>query len=207
MDVNHVYRGFSRIEHGREANKMEKTRGKGLSLQATTFDNLVLSIDYDAIEKDFPDGDSESDDDWSDDGIFNNDVAVPDIIFNNLNGNVAVRVFKVLAKINVFPSSLVGETCFTIGLSSLPVESVNDGFPIKFYWDVGEMQLVENDTLIFLPNNCLEKLETIWLNSTNEKYIFEFLLIVAFEQCVLRFGLNDQLLLQTICFQIDLAYD
>ena len=184
---------------------MEERRGNGL-FDKRPFDNLVLGMDYDAIEKGFPAGDSNSDDDWSDDGIFNHAVAVPDIIFNNLNGNVAVSVFKVLAKINDFPSLLVGETRFIIGLGSLPVESVNDGFPIKFYWDVGEMQLVENDTLLFLPNDSLEKLETIWLNSNNEENIFELLLIVELEPGVLRFGLNDQLLLQTICFQSDLAY-
>ena len=204
MDVNHVYRGFLGSNTDVKLIKWKKYEVMDYHYKRP-FDNLVLGIDYDAIEKKFPAGDSDSDDDWSDDGIFNHDVAVPDIIFNNLNGNVAVRVFKVFAKINDFPSLLVGETRFIIGLSSLPVESVNDGFPIKFYWDLGEMQLVENDTLIFLPYDCLEKLETIWLNSNNEENIFEFLLLVDFEQGVLRFGLNDQLLLQTICFQSDLA--
>ena len=205
-DVNHVYRSFLSSNTDVKPIKWKKYEVMDYHYKRS-FDNLVLGIDYDEIEKDFPAGDSDSDDDWSDDGIFNHDVAVPDITFNNLNDNQAVRVFKVLAKINDFPSLLVGETRFIIGLSSLPVKSVNDGFPIKFYWDVGEMQLVENDTLIFLPDDCLEKLETIWLNSNNEENIFEFLLIVDFEQGVLRFDLNDQLLLQTICFQSDLAYE
>ena len=204
-DVNHVYRGFLGSNTDVKPIKWKKYEVMDYHYKRS-FDNLVLGIDYDEIEKDFPAGDSDSDDDWSDDGIFNHDVAVPDITFNNLNYNQAVRVFKVLAKINDFPSLLVGETRFIIGLSSLPVDSVNDGFPFKLYWDVGEMQLVENDTLIFLPDDCLEKLETIWLNDNNEN-IFEFLLIIDFEQGVLRFGLNDNLLLQTICFRRDLPYE
>ena len=123
---------------------MEKIRGNGLPLQAT-IKQFSPCIDYDANEKDFPGGDLDLDDEWSDDGIFNHDVAVPDIIFNNHNDK-AVRVFKIPAKIDDFPSLLVGETRFIFGLSSLPVESVNNGFPVKFHWDVAEMQLVENDT-------------------------------------------------------------
>ena len=207
MDVNHVYRGFLGSNTDVKPIKWKKYEVMDYHYNRP-FDSLVLGIDYHAIEKDFPSGDLDSDDDWSDYGIFNHAVAVPDVILNNLNGKVADRVFKVRAKINDFPALLVEETRFIIALSSLPVETVNHGFPIKFYWAVGEMQLVENDTLFFLPNDCLEKLETIWLNNSNNvENIFEFLLIVDFEQGVLRFGLNDQLLLQTMCFQSDLAYE
>ena len=83
-DVNHVYRGFLGSNTDVKPIKWKKYEVMDYHYKRS-FDNLVLGIDYDEIEKDFPAGDSDSDDDWSDDGIFNHDVAVPDITFNNLN--------------------------------------------------------------------------------------------------------------------------
>ena len=205
-EVSHVYSGF--LETNTEVKPLKWKKYQVLDYHyKRPFDNIVLGIDYDAIERYFPVDESDSDDDVSDDWLYTHDVAVPDIIFSNLSEHEDVRVFKILAKMKDFSTLLVGETRFTFGLRSLPVDSVNDGYPLKFCWDVGEMQMVENDTLIYLPIDCLEKLETIWLNSNNDENSFEFLLIIDFDQGVLRFGLNDKLLSQGVCFQRNVPYE
>ena len=206
-EVSHDYSGF--LGANTEVKPIKWKKYEVLDYHyKRPFNNLVLGIDYDAIERDFPADESDSDDDGSEyHGLSTNDVAVPDITFNDFTEHERVRVFKILAKIKDFATLLVGETRFTFGLRSLPVDGVNDGYPLNFCWDVGEMQLVENDTLIFLPNDCLEKLETIWLNSNTDQSIFEFLLIIDFDRGLLRFGLNDKLLPQAVSFHRNIPYE
>ena len=99
----------------------------------------------------------------------------------------------------------MGELKFSSGLQSL-TPNVSDMNLLRYYWDVSENVMIENEALIFTPDDYVDRIENAWLNSNNGDEILDFLLFVDFDASCLRFGLNNTVLPKKVFFKRNEPY-
>ena len=101
-----------------------------------------------------------------------------------------VQVFRIAGKTSDFPSFAMGESKFSSDLQGL-TPNVSGMNPLRYYWDVSENNVIENEALSFNPDDYLDRIENGWLSTNNGDEFLEFLLFVDFDESCLRFGLNN----------------
>ena len=61
--------------------------------------------------------------------------------------------------------------------------------------------MIENEGVIFTPDDYMDRIENAWLSSNNGDESLEILLFVHFEASCLRFGLNNTVLPKKVFFK------
>lgn len=164
---------------------------------ATKFHELLLDIPLDAEEDDRMNV-------WQRDELFDSTATLHTIIDAGRD-QFGVRAFKILAKIKDFPAVLSNESTFSFGLQTVVNNSSFQEPAPRYYWQVNDNILVENDCLQFV--DFTDDLENAWLRCHGVDDIFEFLLFIDFNENCLRFGLNDYVFANKIMFPRDESYE
>ena len=169
-----------------------------------SFQKVVFRLDYDAFRQDFlPTTDEESEDDEYDE-IYDS-TCVPSSSITTAKEKRGVRAFRIAVKTSDFPSIAMGESKFSFGLQGL-TPNVSDMNPLRYYWDVSENVTIENEALIFIPDDYMDRIENAWLSSNNGDEILEFRLFVDFDASCLRFGLKNTVLPKKVFFKRNEPY-
>ena len=161
-------------------------------------------MDYDAFRQDFPPTSNDESEDDEYEEIYDS-TCVPSSIITTAEEKRGVRAFRIAVKTSDFPSIAMGESKFSFGLQGL-TPNVSDKNPLRYYWDVSENVMTENEALIFTPEDYMDKIENTWLSSNNGDEILEFLLFVDFDASCLRFGLNNTVLPKKVFFKRNEPY-
>ena len=164
-----------------------------------SFQKVVFGVDYDAFRQVFPPMlDEESEDDQYNE-IYDS-TYVSSSIITTAEEKRGVRASRIAVKTSDSPSLAMGETKFSFGLQGL-TPSLSGINPLRYYWDVTENVLIENEALIFTPDDYMDRIENAWLSSNSDDQSLEFLLFVDFDASCLRFGRNNTVLPKKVFFQ------
>ena len=170
----------------------------------SSFHRAVFRVDYDTFRQDFPPmSDEESEDDEYDE-IYDS-TCVSRSIITTAEEKRGVRAFRIAVKTSNFPCIAMGESKFSFGLQGL-TPNVSDMSPLRYFWDVTENVMIENEALIFTPDDYTDRIENAWLSSNNCDEILEFLLFVDFDASCLRFGLHNTVLPKKVFFKRNEPY-
>ena len=164
-----------------------------------TFQKVVVRMDYDVFRQDFPPTSDEEPADDEYDEIYDS-TCVSSSIVTIAEEDRGVWVFRIAVKTSDLPSIAMGESKFSFGEQSL-TPNLSGMNPLRYYWNVSENVMIENQALIFTPDDYLERIENAWLSSNNGDENLEFLWFVVFDASCLRFDLNNTVLPKKFFFK------
>ena len=149
-------------------------------------------MDYDAFRQHFlPTSDEKSEEDEYDEIC--DSTCVSSSIITTADQKRGVGAFRIAVKPSDFPSIAMGESKSSFGLQGL-TPNVSGMNPLRYFWDVSENVMLEDEALIFTADDYMDSIENTWLSSSNDDEFLELLLFVNFDAICLRFGLNNNVL-------------